>query len=777
MNKTLYQLAYRNIKKHKKHYTFMIVFIFFITIFFHCFTIVQESSYLARKQYNEEHYGMWYGSITINNGSGDDRKEKELIEDYIKTHQSDVHYGYWYNQGVLEDNVNVGYMDKDALELSHTLLKQGRLAQKDNEIMLDKNYLKKNKYQLNQKVKLSIKNNLKEYTIVGIVEKSQDIFPDIYTANNQFGKITLLFDQSLGDVYKENGEMMMNIDDPVYGFYRLYLNLYGYDHKPLVQQRILLQMNTLIFVEGMIICMLVLFAMTSTSLKNRTKEFALLRGIGMTTKQLVLMLFYENVMSGFIAIIVGTLVSPIISYGITYIFVPKEFNFHFEADMMKILLNMIMILIGIIISSLYPAFHSSKTALSGSFDSQSFQYIQIRYRKLKKQNNWRLAMREMRVYKKMTIFLFFIFGLCSYMIMTQTMPRYVYKKTSFDAFHYISWTTENDKKVIQELKNNQLDNDYQIISKRFHGKAKHRHDDEEFKEYNDDNIGLNLLDNIKLFEDCPIEGRLPEKPNEALINGIEMLSDVKSKELENGMTESETIKEVELKVNDTLNIKGKDIKIVGIVLPIEVVKLKRQEGMFSASLWKSDSFGLYVMPEIYSFLESKNSYETVRHYRFYKTDDEKKEIINRLENNGLFYYNDSDGIFDEGKELLNIFVDIPISTLVTGIILSIIVCYFLNKNETMNNMNDYALYRLIGMSKKDILNKQLCKAMIMTLCVLGFEFFWVCIYSMFMYMFVVPIKEIVISLLGTIIISILVYCLPLVSLLKNNAIDIMNKSE
>lgn len=775
MNKTLYQLAYRNIKKHKKHYTFMITFIFFITIFFHCFTIVQESSYLARKQYNEERYGTWFMSVEFT------QETQEVIVDKMKRNPNKIRYGRWNDQGKVENDAKVGYLSDELYDLCHIPLVQGRQPQKENEIMLDKTYFQNNKYQLNQKIQLSLNGKSKSYHIVGVVEKSQDIFPDIYTDYKSLGTPYFVFDQNISVIHSTENTDYMDISGfiiPITSY-----NEFGYNHNPELEKYDLTITNTLTLIESMLISMIVLYALTSTSLKRRTKEFTLLRGIGMTTKQLIIMLFYENVISSFISVFIATILSLLISYGIVYIISFQTGIFIFQYHITNIILNVGIILLCTITSSLYPAFQSAKTALSGSFDSYQFRYIQIRYKKLKKQNVWHLALREMRAYKRMTIFLFIVFGLCSYMIITQTMPKYAENITKTFKNKSISWKVESwregYKNIIGKLSENNLGEKNKIYFNDCNVEIKYKNDSYiPTGEIHISGSIFQLSDN-SLFDDYSIQGRLPQNKNEVFVIPPISLDELQRSE-DNGVDTSTWKSLGELTLGTRLTLGDNEIEVVGVCLPSQVIKFKDTYNlMVINNIYKYPS-GLYVLPELYN--ESVNKKEDCIFYQeFYETEEQLNEIIEKLIHCGIDWYSIKDKIV-YSRDIESLYVAdfiqaIPMSTLISGIIISVIICYFLNKNETMNNMNDYALYRLIGMTKKDMLKKQLCKALVMSMSIFGFEVFWILIYSMFLDVFVDPYREMIVSIIGTFILSICVYCLPLVSLLKNNAIDIMNKSE
>ena len=70
MNKTIFQLAYRQVKVHKSQYLFMCVFIFVMTLAFHTYIIGTQSYYQMHKAYNEKYYGSWYNAYYVQDYEG-----------------------------------------------------------------------------------------------------------------------------------------------------------------------------------------------------------------------------------------------------------------------------------------------------------------------------------------------------------------------------------------------------------------------------------------------------------------------------------------------------------------------------------------------------------------------------------------------------------------------------------------------------------------------------------------------------------------------------------
>lgn len=172
-------------------------------------------------------------------------------------------------------------------------------------------------------------------------------------------------------------------------------NPYGYDqneiHDKVQEATKQLQQSF----EFMMITLFALFALTSSSLKKRMKEMALYRGIGMTTRQLMLMVIQENMVLSFLAIASGLLMGIFISLSYLYFQSKIYHTLIYTISLKNTLLLILMIISCIFMTIIIPIYSSSKNALSGTFDGKKFNYIQVRYKKLKKQTLASLATREL----------------------------------------------------------------------------------------------------------------------------------------------------------------------------------------------------------------------------------------------------------------------------------------------------------------------------------------------------------------------------------------------
>ena len=187
-------------------------------------------------------------------------------------------------------------------------------------------------------------------------------------------------------------------------------NPYGYDHNEIHNQVEKATNQLQQTFEFIIITLFVLFALTSTSLKKRMKEMALYRGIGMTTNQLMMMVMQENMLISFFSILIGLLIGVCVSLGYLYLQSKTYHTFIYQISFKEILFLVLVLMSCTFITILIPVYSSSKNALIGIFDSKKFNYIQVRYKKLKKQTLASLATRELWVNKRMNI-CFYVFVL------------------------------------------------------------------------------------------------------------------------------------------------------------------------------------------------------------------------------------------------------------------------------------------------------------------------------------------------------------------------------
>lgn len=761
-------MAYRNIQKYKKHYLFVFFVILFLSIFFMSYSIIWDNHYEVVKKYNQTQYGYWYAMMHI------DDSYREDVEQYIRTYENDTQYGYYYNQGVY-NNGKIGYVDQKAMKLCHLQIIQGHYPQNSDEIMISTDLF--HQFKLNQTIELKVQNQKKQnYKIVGVVENSQEeLFPCIYTYYNYGETCWIVADRELGF----DGHITLDNDAQLY-FNDLMINEYGYSSNQVAAKYILSIQQIIVLTEILILAIFVLIALGFTSLKRRSKELALLRGIGMTTRQLFLMVIYENIFTTLVALVIGVILSLGISYGVMLYFENQYGYFIYHIDIIKVITYALLLLICVIISMIYPIMTSAKQSLSGAFEGQTFKHRQVRYHHLKYQKKWRLALREMYVYKKLPICLFCIFGLLI-VYYTGTFVKPEEKVVPrFKSLHYIEYQTD-DEDEIQTIVNLQMPHTIAFRYMELSGitvDSITKEIVETHIRWNDNNEMISTsgafycIDNQEWLNHSEVNGNFPQNDNELLLGMVTNIAGIKDfYEIDNTLN-TEVYDVGNLSVGDTLYIDGKDYHIVGNIIPSEQVKLNGM--MESIYFLPTESVSIYVSPQTYEtwlrvFQDNiSKTGKTLRTY--YESDKEKEKYIQQVHSvlpNMEIIDSDAALLNSQGKDVL---VDIEPSMLILPVIVSLIFCYYLNKNQMMNDSQDYGLYKLIGMTNKELIIKQFYKAIIMTIGIFVFELIWIIIFNTYYQLLIIPIKECILSIVAVFIMTSFIYCVPLYHMLKDDFI-------
>ena len=769
MRQTLYQLAYRNIQKYKRQYLFIFIVTLLLSSFFMSFITVWSNQYEVEKLYNQENYGNWYINFSAK------ISEKEKLENCFKQ-TSSVQYGYIYIQGYL-DQYLIGSVDESLYDLCQLRLTQGNYPQKDNEIMVSDYYFENEKASIGDTVNLTIMNQEEhEYKIVGVIHNSQDsYFPQIYTELKQ------------GDYLEVFCNQEVNMDNV--SVWDKKVNPLGYSANSQIESYAVNIELILVLSEGLVLTIFVLWALASSSLKRRSQEFALLRGIGMTNRQLMLMVIYEMTS----IVMIGITLGIILSFGFSYLymlFLEKQLGYFVYHLNGLLLFNSFLILLScLILSMIYPVFHSSKIALSGAFEGQNFQYIQIRYRRLKYQKRWRLALREMKANKRLAIVLFILFGMLSiYYAGIFIDPNNQYSKNNsrnqFDSLYYITIRGPDlEEEMVDVLKSSRLP----------HGTLYYSH-------YLDETLvtwemtaghtsfmadlqiegDILRLDNKEWIKNSNIEGKLPKNKNEILINDTNIdFTTFQGFGGSNGKPIENT------RVGDRMVLNDTTYTVVGVVHPNETIKNNEIYDLY----YMPESL-FYVLPE--TFNEIGDSNKSHNEYRLYCQPKEGiyyKQVLRYLGIKAGYEFNIHDknvgvqsrySLSDSNDilEMESLLDHINPYLLIIPFIVGLIFCYFLNKNHIMNHVNNYRLYHLIGMTKKELLRKEIDKALILSLYILLFECFWiVAFYAYYQIFNSIPIKEFLLSVVIIVFVNVFIYCVPFYRLLKKDTLKILEIKE
>ena len=762
MNKTLYRLACQNIIKYKKHYIFVFIILLFISIFYSSYSIVQNSYFQVNRLWNEKEYGSWYFYGDIQEPEKFDKVAYHYEED------NGFQYTYLYRQGVNEDGYSVAYADRGFNELCKIDLIEGHFPSNKDEIVVSQELLNEEKYQVGNIVQMMTPLlEMQEYKIVGVVHNSQEnYFADIYTnINSKYERVSLFCDRSLS--IEQGKEFYSHI--PIKLLYndqgQVDVNKYGYDHSMYMLKYLEAQFDLAVLLQVLIITSLVLLAFASVSLKQRSHEFALLRGLGMTGKQLILMNLYEYAICAFLSITLGTLMAPFISYGIMLVIKYFKDIFVIVISPLQLCINAFVVLICMIMTLLYPISKSSKHALTGAFDSYRFQYIQIRYRQLHYQNKWRLAWRELKANKK--IHILFIVALCfhtSFILMNVMAQNYNNQKEDItyidlDKTKKLSILTDYDFHSLE------LNNIYYT-----HSKSEVDIVYKDTEAYVDD---VYTCDE-DLLKKSQINGRLPMNNQEILIHNNPQLYLTYN-------SGNHEILDIQLSIGDLIQLNGQDVTVVGIIQPAEVLKYNDTDGSFDFERYfLSTSTGIYVTPSLYQTITGVYEQDYIDIY--YQTEKEKNIVTNQILNQYPELFNnreDKNHIEIYSGSNVRSFAESGINSYVlyASLGICIFLCYFINKNEMFNRRNDYALYQLIGMTKRDLLNKQIAKGTIIFVFITCIQTFFVIMECSYLENWIVPYRVFIILSLLVFVICLLIYVTPLRFILKQKPLDNLRKTD
>lgn len=444
---------------------------------------------------------------------------------------------------------------------------------------------------------------------------------------------------------------------------------------------------------------------------------ALYRGIGMTTRQLMLMVIQENMVLSFLAIASGLLMGIFISLSYLYFQSKIYHTLIYTISLKNTLLLILMIISCIFMTIIIPIYSSSKNALSGTFDGKKFNYIQVRYKKLKKQTLASLATRELWTNKRMNIcFYVFVLVLSLYGLVYfyQGHPIQTKNQDEQSQVELFSVTQEEANLFLKEFPQKDIIINYRSI------------DEGVNMTYRGISQYIGELCQIYYYQGNKgdLKGRLPQKSHEIVV-GNHFNHVILSKECypnlkveANQVTfkgkkyqvESSTsshddqgnylgddnyeIALDEVKLNEKVIIAGEEYTIVGI----------------NENEYYNDSMIYMSEDDLKRFNISDEYYAG---YHWYPIKDVLKvEKFMKKHYKARVYEMVSSEEFSAG---LFSTLNIPTHLLILAVAIGFILMMFLNYNHIENNCQDYLMYHIIGLSYREIKIKQLWKSIKMFL--------------------------------------------------------------
>lgn len=325
------KIAINSLKKHKKDMLFSCIGLTIIatSIFSLIFLLLSYQKYRENAEREEQNWEARFSYLQEN--------EIEIIENNENVKEISVTKNNGTMEYVTEANVTitekmklVAY-DKNAMKNMHLRIKEGRLPQNENEIVLSacggtQIYFAQKEYKIGDSIRFENENISKEYTIVGTVYST--IYDESYMFNYTIGAITYLnhieenanYDiyvlyENPFKIYDTNRQLTAQIGENKEVSYNETLLSYM-----LVTQKSSIFERTLYTIGGiglaiiMAISFIFIFTIYSIFLNNRKKELGTLRSIGASKKQIRELIFSET----FVLNIISIPISLLISLGIVW---------------------------------------------------------------------------------------------------------------------------------------------------------------------------------------------------------------------------------------------------------------------------------------------------------------------------------------------------------------------------------------------------------------------------------------------------------------------------
>ena len=364
-----------------------------------------------------------------------------------------------------------------------------------------------------------------------------------------------------------------------------------------------------------------------------------------------------------------------------------------------------------------PIYSSSKNALSGTFDGKKFNYIQVRYKKLKKQTLASLATRELWTNKRMNIcFYVFVLVLSLYGLVYfyQGHPIQTKNQDEQSQVELFSVTQEEANLFLKEFPQKDIIINYRSI------------DEGVNMTYRGISQYIGELCQIYYYQGNKgdLKGRLPQKSHEIVV-GNHFNHVILSKECypnlkveANQVTfkgkkyqvESSTsshddqgnylgddnyeIALDEVKLNEKVIIAGEEYTIVGI----------------NENEYYNDSM-IYMSEDDLKRFNTNDEYYSGYHWYPIKDVLKVEKFMKKHYKARVYEMVTSDELSESLFSTLNI----PKHLLILALAVGFILMMFLNYNHIENNYQDYFMYHIIGLSYREIKIKQLWKSIKMFL--------------------------------------------------------------
>lgn len=392
------EIANKNLKRSKKKYrTTIISIVVSIVIFISLSSFVEYGFNLTNTYYQTQNYNV---SIFAKNGLGNASTDK-MFEEYEKISKLDDVEKYAYSKGITvsvpieykSDDWVKYYYNGDTNNIEETeiyvpmeifndeeyeRLTEGlNLNDHDKEygvILIDNNIIYENNKQKeakflnvneNDKITITLDDKSKmDITILGYANTENSLTPNegvIFIASKEFAtKHPELFNNALAsELYlkcSDSKEVTKYIDN-----YNKNTNndkLIVFDDIEEAKQQNAFILIISIFLYGFIAVIALIgvtniFNVITTNMMLRSKEFAMLKAIGMTDKEFKKMINLESLLYGLKSLVIGLIIGLILSYKIFDIFSSNMLNSTYIPPIKAIIISIIFVFLIIFITMRY----------------------------------------------------------------------------------------------------------------------------------------------------------------------------------------------------------------------------------------------------------------------------------------------------------------------------------------------------------------------------------------------------------------------------------------
>lgn len=731
MNPIVRKLAIDHLKWNKKK-TFLEILI--ITLISASVFMVNLTVPRIRNIYRSwcaERYGTWYAfaeipdeslqltRMILDQDAADGRRDLRPAEERTgPVSESDyLHYGWLYHQGTWND-YTIGHADPWLYELCRLDLTEGSFPSSENEIVISEEVRDSDDLGIGNTITLSVNDTEKEYTVTGILHKSQDLFPDIYTAV-EGGHAYYFFDR----MFSYYSSSTKTIELASFGLTVPYTeNRYGYDHYTKLNDEFRYYKETTAFDDNAMIRLitllsaaLFLFLIRTAGGKKRAKELTVLRAAGMTSVQVISMVMLETLITG----AAGTVSGLVLGFLLTE-----------AADAWMILVMHIsaeplwldylgnpglcaglgaLVLLFCFTGTWLPVLRASQNALSGSFEEvyqgknrkhrTKLQYMNTQRRAFRRLNNRKGFWAGMSV---LAAFLCVIFlpEKQNDSFEASGMVRGVYQ-FSFDSMHYVSVNGEvSDESLLKALPG-----EVKYFEAGGLGELEYLASGSPDRTYLISISGGFIVLDEDSAGKMNYTGKLPENDHE-----IMLVSD------HCGLTEIRNTDEYwavdfQAAIGDRVVMNNEEYTICGLIEPSEESDLKLSDGSFlHAALYPIGNTSAVLLPQTVSHLGLET--HTVTQLRF-SNPQEKIQILSLLAENGIdlsmIDVSDQTVFFDSYDTR---FLSVHLSWHMAAIpfVLGIIVSALLLALDTQADRRELIILKCLGMSRAQLSAEQFCQA-------------------------------------------------------------------